>query len=190
MNAGEQISLFDQDTSFGKTSQAAQQQTAAKTSEPYCKKSRSVPMSTPQFLDLRQGTFGLTLEPLWQTDGLSLGAYTIASFGESPNVAVECQLSQILEARPHPKYCLSAKTCKGILERARKNGKPLPPVLEQTLLRQSAFTKEQAAKGGGRHFNSRRIDGYFVDSKQTRRLCITFFWSWPCCNQSKLEQSI
>ena len=152
MNAGEQISLFDQGFLFGKTSQAAQQPMAAKTSEQYCKKSRNSPTVVPLFLDLRKGTFGLTLEPLWQTDGLSLGAYTTRSFGDSPNVAAVCRLSQILEDKPHPKYCLSAKACQGILNRSERRGKALPPILEEAL-KQSVFKNVQGATGGVKAFS-------------------------------------
>ena len=55
------------------------------------------------------------------------------SFGESPSVVVESRLSQILEDSPLPKYCLSAKACQGILNRANKRGKELPPELKAAL---------------------------------------------------------
>ena len=46
-------------------------------------------------------------------------------------------LSNILETNPDPKYNLSAKACQGILNRAQKRGKTLPPQLETALRRQS-----------------------------------------------------
>ena len=64
---------------------------------------------------------------------VSLGVYSMRSFGESPSVDVESHLSQILEAYPHQKYYLSAKACQGILRRAQKRGKILPPMLKQAL---------------------------------------------------------
>ncbi|MCX4267023.1 MAG: hypothetical protein OSJ64_09565, partial [Firmicutes bacterium] len=57
--------------------------------------------------------------------------------GECPSAAAESRLSQILEEKPHRKYYLSAKACLGILNRARRRGKPLPPELEQALQRQA-----------------------------------------------------
>jgi len=75
------------------------------------------------------------------------------SFGESPNAVRESRLSQILEAAPHPKYCLSAKACLGILRRAEKRGKVLPPMLDQALRRQaglSVFKNELESQGGGK----------------------------------------
>lgn len=57
--------------------------------------------------------------------------------GESPNAAVESRLSQILEATPPTKYCLSARACQGILNRAARRGKDLPDMLKQALRMQS-----------------------------------------------------
>ena len=65
--------------------------------------------------------------------GALRGAYSTPSFGESPSVAVESHLSQILEERPHQKYSLSVKACQGILRRANRRGKPLPDILKQAL---------------------------------------------------------
>lgn len=66
-----------------------------------------------------------------------LGEYSMHSFGESPSVAVESHLWQILEENPHPKYYLSARACQGILRRAEKRQKELPEVLRNALIRQS-----------------------------------------------------
>jgi hypothetical protein len=90
------------------------------------------------FLNL-QTENGQTLAASWETDGLSLGEYTTRSFGESPSVAVESRLSQILEDNPHPKYFLSAKACQGILRRAERRGKELPETLKEALERQGAI---------------------------------------------------
>lgn len=70
--------------------------------------------------------------------------------GESPNAAVESRLSQILEATPPTKYCLSARACQGILRRAERRGKDLPEMLKQALHMQSesegAVTAEEKAR--------------------------------------------
>lgn len=52
--------------------------------------------------------------------------------------AVESTLSQILEANVPKKYYLSAKACEGILRRAERRGKELPPMLKTALEQQSA----------------------------------------------------
>ena len=59
-----------------------------------------------------------------------------------PCAAVESRLSQILEDTPHPKYSLSARACAGILRRAERRGKKLPPELEAALLAQCGACKE------------------------------------------------
>ena len=76
-----------------------------------------------------------------------LGAYSMRNFGESPSVAVESSLSQILEDNPHPKYYLSAKACRGILRRAERRGKELPPMLKEALERQSDSHTRQVTGG-------------------------------------------
>ena len=71
---------------------------------------------------------------IWVTDGPSLTEHWTHNFGESPNVAVESTLSQILEDNVPEKYYLSAKACEGILRRAERRGKELPPMLREALL--------------------------------------------------------
>lgn len=73
----------------------------------------------------------------WTDDGALLGELSMLNTGECPNVAVESRLSQILEAAPLPKYCLSAKACLGILRRAERRGEDLPEKLKTALLMQS-----------------------------------------------------
>ena len=69
------------------------------------------------------------------------GGFSTASTLESPNDAVVCSLSAILEDNPATKYSLSPKACRGILRRAEKRGKDLPPMLEEAL-RQVAGPRE------------------------------------------------
>lgn len=118
-----------------------------KTSESFSKRRLRLPTVIPQFLDYRKERLGLMQVAFWETDGLSLGGYTPQSFGVSPRDAIESHLSQILEERPLPRYCLSEKACQGILRRAKERGKELPRILEEALI-QSAFRSEQAKTGG------------------------------------------
>jgi hypothetical protein len=62
----------------------------------------------------------------------------------SRNGASASSLSRILEAAPHPKYYLSRTACLGILRRAKKRGKELPPVLKQALELQAGIQSEGA----------------------------------------------
>jgi hypothetical protein len=51
-----------------------------------------------------------------------------------PNDAAVCSLSQVLERGSIPRrFFLSSKACAGILRRAEKRGKTLPPMLHQAL---------------------------------------------------------
>ena len=82
-------------------------------------------------------TWGGDTTMKWEDDGAWRGECSMRNTGESPNVAVESRLSQILEVIPHGKYCLTGKACQGILRRAERRGKALPPVLKAVLLTQS-----------------------------------------------------
>ena len=84
------------------------------------------------YLDLREG-YGNLLGPYWERNSPLLGEYTTLNTGPSHRGASVSILSRILEAAPHPKYYLSKTACLGILRRAKKRGKELPPVLKRAL---------------------------------------------------------
>ena len=134
-----QVGMFDQDSWYGRTSLEPLAPTAAKTSKPSSRRSSgSQTPKLPMCLCLTR-TSGQSQDASmmrWE-DGQLLGAYTMHSFGESPNEENESRLSQILVDSPHPKYSLSAKACVGILNRAEKRGKALPPELKEALERQA-----------------------------------------------------
>lgn len=94
----------------------------------------------PLFLFLKKD--GQPADVSWETDGALLGVYSMHSFGECPRDGVESRLSQILEGNPHQKYYLSAKACRGILNRAARRGKDLPEALRKALEAQSIACKE------------------------------------------------
>ena len=80
--------------------------------------------------------------------GALLGEFMMRSFGESPSEENVSRLSQILEASPHPKYSLSAKACRGILNRAERRGLELPEALRAALVAQSVSRSEQESPWG------------------------------------------
>ena len=85
---------------------------------------------------------------MWEENGALLGAFSMLSFEECPSAENASHLSQILEASPHPKYSLSAKACLGIVRRAERRGKELPPLLKTALLNQAGLlsaSKETAS---------------------------------------------
>jgi hypothetical protein len=70
----------------------------------------------------------------WRTSGMaSRGGYLTLDTSEFPSDAVECSLSDILEATPNRRYSLSARAAKGILRRAAARGRVLPTELEVAL---------------------------------------------------------
>ena len=142
-NAEGQMSLFGPGSWSGRTSPARSPQTGDGISKSSSKKqSESRNRTRPTFHVLKNG---LWQTPTLETDGVSPTEYSTRSFGEFPSVAVESALSQILEAAPPPKYSLSAKACQGILRRAERRGKKLPPELEAALIRQSQSPLSQEA---------------------------------------------
>jgi hypothetical protein len=72
----------------------------------------------------------------WQNSGMGgpTGFLTL-NISDWPSDASVCSLSEVLEVGPvPPRYFLSAKACQGILRRAEKRGKRLPPSLADALL--------------------------------------------------------
>ena len=117
----------------GKTSPERSQAPMAKTSDASSKNSsKSQRMASYLSIDLRMVS-GSTPEKSWQTIAVSHGESLTRNTGESPSVARESTLSQILEANAPEKYYLSAKACAGILRRAEKRGKELPTMLREAL---------------------------------------------------------
>ena len=138
----EQDKTYDRDSWSGRTFPELSAATKAKISESSSKKQPKSQTKPFLFLDLRTEN-GRTPDVSWRTDGVSHGEFSTLNFGESPSVAVESRLSQILEDDAPPKYYLSPRACQGILRRAEKRGKKLPEVLEQALIRQSQPRMEQ-----------------------------------------------
>lgn len=142
--------IYGQDIWSGKTCPERSVQTKERTLDVSLKKRSASSKKMPLFLDLRGGRSGVLQAQSWEMGGLLLGEFTMHSFGECPKEERESRLSQILEDHPHLKYCLSARACQGILNRAEKRGKELPEMLKMTLLKQSAFKSEQENPGGGK----------------------------------------
>lgn len=70
----------------------------------------------------------------WSNSGMaSRGGCLTLNTSEFPNAAAVCSLSEVLETDAPRKYYLSPKACRGILRRAEKRGKELPPLLSDAL---------------------------------------------------------
>lgn len=61
----------------------------------------------------------------------------ILNCGEQPRMENRSHLIDILEPTADPKYRLSPKACQGILRRAERRGKELPPLLKVALILQA-----------------------------------------------------
>ena len=138
--AGEQVQWCDLDGWSGKMSPELLAVTKEETSQPSLKKrSKSSNRKPPLFLFLTRDGLQQDACPMWTENGALLGEYTTRSFGECPSEENVSRLSAILEDAPHPKYYLSAKACKGILNRVERRGKKLPEQLETALRAQAAL---------------------------------------------------
>jgi hypothetical protein len=127
-----QVGMFDLDSAFGKTFPEPCQATAAKTSESYLKSSAESKTPRLQYLDLTRAD-GILPVKSWETVTALPGESWTLNIGESPSVAVESHLWQILQMNAPEKYYLSVKACEGILRRAGRRGKELPPMLKEAL---------------------------------------------------------
>lgn len=99
-----------------------------------CKRSQK-----PRFQCLILGD-GPTPEWYEAEELISLGACTTPNISEQHSDAGACSLSLILEENAPDKYFLSPKACEGILNRAERRGKHLPPLLQAALEEQSRKT--------------------------------------------------
>lgn len=80
------------------------------------------------------GKNGRTQVVCLDTNAASRGASLTRNISESPNAAAVSSLPQVLETQTPPKYFLSDKAKQGILQRAQRRGKTLPPRLLQALI--------------------------------------------------------
>ena len=132
---GDQVSLFDQDTSAGKTSWAysAQARRTGRISGLSWRKLLDYIAPDYQFLDLSSDAGNLLGQYEWTIRSALHGGCWLRNTGPSPRDATESCLSQILEDHPPKKYYLTTAACLGILRRAKERGKPLPKALDTAL---------------------------------------------------------
>ena len=128
-------------TQYGKTSQEPFLATRERISKSYSKNlSKSQSRKRPRCLCLIKKD-GQQRTLSWATDGALLTEFLMLNTGEYPSVEKESTLSQILEDNVPEKYYLSAKACEGVLRRAERRGKELPPMLKEALEQQIARTE-------------------------------------------------
>ena len=146
---GDQVSLFDQDTSAGKTSWAysAQERRMGRISGLSWRKLLDYIAPDYQFLDLSSDAGNLLGQYEWTTRSALHGGCWLRNTGTSPRDAIESFLSQILQAHPPKKYYLTTAACLGILRRAEERGKPLPKALDTALRIQAGLIGSTNGRG-------------------------------------------
>ena len=80
-----------------------------------------------QFLNLQREN-GSTPERSWEIITPSHGAFRERNTGACPREEIASTLSSILQADAPEKCFLSKRACEGILRRAARRGKELPPM--------------------------------------------------------------
>lgn len=147
LTEGDQLTLFDPDSSFGRTSPEPSPPPGARTSGRCSKKSSELKTAPHIFLDLTPGVGNLLGLSYWEESSAYLGELWTLNTGPAPlkeeNVFT---LSRILQENVPRKYYLSRTACLGILRRAKIREKELPPRLEAALILQARVVK---AKDGG-----------------------------------------
>ena len=129
----------------GKTYRELFRATRGETSSPSYMRSSKPPVATGlMYLNLGGGVrqenlFGETPVASWEKVIRLPGECWTPNTGESPSVAVESFLWQILEDSPPQRYYLSQKACRGILERVKARGKKLPEQLLWALKKQAGI---------------------------------------------------
>lgn len=162
---GVQMSIFDLDLSFGKTSQELLQATEGKILEPCWKNFVESKKTTFQFLCLtadvgriaeqssamasllRGDLWTLNTSEYLNVESVSPSWLTTGGQTQRTYYYRESRLSEILQTDASEKYYLSAKACEGILRRADKRGKELPEVLKTAL--ENQITRTPSKSGGG-----------------------------------------
>ena len=146
---GDQVSLFDQDTSAGRTFQAdsAQARRTGRISGLSWRKLLDYIAPDYQFLDLSSDAGNLLGQYEWTTRSALHGGCWLRNTGPSPRDAIESFLSQILEDHPPKKYYLTTAACLGILRRAEERGKPLPQALDTALRIQAGLIGSTNGRG-------------------------------------------
>ena len=101
-----------------------------------------------EFCRSTEDRIGLPCSGTWQNWGMGPPtAFSTLSGSEFPKDAGVCSLSDVLETGDVPqKYYLSAKACRGILRRAERRGRELPPALHAALSQAAAADTQD--KGG------------------------------------------
>lgn len=196
-----QEQMFDLDTWSGRTYQEPSAPTREKTSRLSSRKSSGSRSRTlPTFQCLRGGGLTADATTLtWEDGALPTAPWTPSSSeprrddagllcwpistgsqqqifcltlncGERPRKKNETWLRQVL-AEADDKYKLSATACQGILNRASRRGKELPPELKEALEKQARDTGKVESNACGQKGKTGQADHQMSLSKTTQSAC-------------------
>ena len=144
-NVDGQESLFAPDSSAGRTCPVCSAADTPKGRISSSSSSRSSALTAVPFLslDLTPGAGNLLGEFYWDLRSPWRGGSLTLNTGPAPPSGdAGCSLSLILQDNPPRKYYLTRRACLGILRRAKKRGKPLPPQLHRALLVQAGLASQ------------------------------------------------
>lgn len=120
----------------GQVSQASVPASSGKLSaSPRRSSRRGASLRTSQgwFLPVMGATCGPSSKGFGNAGLLSATGFSTVSISESPREGVVCSLSAVLQTQVSPRYFLSPRAATGILRRAKKRGRELPPALQAAL---------------------------------------------------------
>ena len=140
---GGQASLFAPDGSAGRMSPACSAAASLKGRTSGSSWNRSPELQAIPYLSLNltPGAGNLLGNYEWELHSPWRGRSSTLNTGPAPPSGdAGCSLSLILEENVPDKYFLSPKACEGILNRAERRGKHLPPLLQAALEEQSRKT--------------------------------------------------
>ena len=136
----QQISFLDSPS--GRTSWDASRPTKGQTFGRSSKRSSTSPTPRLQYLCLTKAN-GLLPDASWEKVTALPGTSMTLNIPAFRNAERECTLSQIIDLNAPEKYSLSPRACAGILRRADRRNKELPPILREAL-------EEVVGSAGGR----------------------------------------
>ena len=179
---GDQVSLFDQDTSAGRTYRArsAQARRTGRISGLSWRQLLDYIAPDYQFLDLSADAGNLLGQSEWTIRSALHGGCWLRNSGPSPRDAIESFLSQILQAHPPKKYYLTTAACLGILRRAEERGKPLPKALDTALRIQAGLTDLQDGSEGKTSDNKVGVSGILTKGNGDASLMSELNYSLSC----------
>ena len=169
---GGQASLFAPDGFAGRMSPACSAAASPKGRTSGSSWNRSPELQAIPYLSLNltPGAGNLLGNYEWELHSPWRGGSSTLNTGPAPPSGdAGCSLSRILQDNPPRKYYLTRKACLGILRRAKKRGKPLPPQLHAALLVQAGLISQDNISPGKETSGRSSLHGNCLTPWDTQR---------------------